>query len=399
MPHCHAELDPLNADSLLRPDERAVRDAAAQVADGLVPLMAGAFEREQVPAEVVPALARLGAFGPTIAGQGWEAIGPVAYGLMLQEIERCDSGVRSCASVQGGLVMWPIAEYGSEEQKKRWLLPLRRGEALGCFALTEPQSGSDPAGLSTRARRDGDGWVLDGHKRWATNGVTAKVALVWAKVAENEGDADPGPKAIRGFLVERGTPGFEQRPIPGKMSLRVAESAELILRDVRVPASAMLPGARGLGAPLSCLGQARYGIAWGAVGAATACYASARDYTTARLQFGKPLAARQLVQAKLAQMYTDIGVAQLACIQLGRLKERGELTPVQISLAKREHVAMALEAARAARDLLGANGVTLAHPPIRHLLNLETVKTYEGTHDVHTLVLGRHITGLDAFSA
>jgi glutaryl-CoA dehydrogenase len=397
--HCHAELDPLAADSLLRPDERAVRDAAARaVDDELLPLMPEAFERGEVPAQVVPALARLGAFGPTIAGQGWEPLGPVAYGLMLQEIERCDSGVRSIASVQGALVMWPIAEYGSPEQRARWLPALRRGEALGCFALTEPQSGSDPGGLQTRARRDGDGYVLDGHKRWATNGLSAKVALVWAKLVEGPGDADPGPKAIRGFLVEAGAPGLEQRPIPGRMSLRVSESAELLLRGVRVPASAMLPGAKGLGAPLSCLSQARYGIAWGAVGAATACYASARDYAKGRVQFGRPLGARQLVQQRLAQMYSDIGLAQLACVQLGRLKERGELTPVQISLAKRAHVAMALDAARSARDLLGANGITLAHAPVRHLLNLETVKTYEGTHDVHTLVLGRHVTGLDAFS-
>jgi glutaryl-CoA dehydrogenase len=285
------------------------------------------------------------------------------------------------------LVIWPISAFGSDEQKARWLPRLRSGEALGCFALTEPASGSDPASLQTRAVKDGAGWRVSGHKRWSTNGTRAEVAIVWAKT---EGD---DPRGIRGFLVERGQ--FTARPIPGKMSLRASDSAELLLDGARAE---MLPGAAGLGAPLKCLNEARFGIAWGAVGAATACFASARDYVKERRQFGKPLGAFQLVQAKLAKMYTDIGFAQLACIQLARLKERGALTPVQVSFAKRAHVAMALDAARVARDMLGANGITLAYPPIRHLLNLETVNTYEGTHDVHTLVLGRHITGLDAFS-
>lgn len=388
--HCHLELDPLCADSLLTEPEREVRAAAARVVDErLLPLAAPAFEKGEMPDDAVRALAELGAFGATLKGWGCAALGPVAYGLLLQELERCDSGFRSCASVQSSLVMWPIAEWGSQEQKERWLPLLRSGDALGCFALTEPASGSDPASLTTRAQKDGEQWVLSGHKRWATNGTRAKVALVWAKT---EGD---DPRGIRGFLVETGQPGFEARAIGGKMSLRASDSAELLLDGAR---GELLPGARGLGAPLKCLNEARYGIAWGAVGAATACFASARDYVKERKQFGKPLGAFQLVQQKLAQIYTDIGLAQLACVQLGRLKQRGELTPVQVSFAKRAHVAMALEAARAAREMLGANGITLAYPPIRHLLNLETVKTYEGTHDVHTLVLGRHITGLDAFS-
>jgi glutaryl-CoA dehydrogenase len=380
---CHALLDPLDASSLLTDAERALRDEAARAVDeGLLPLAADAFEKGEMPDAAVRALARMGAFGAPLFGAG-----PMGYGLMMQEIERADSGFRSCASVQTSLVMWPIATFGSQEQKERWLPRLRSGEALGCFALTEPQSGSDPGSLQARAVRDGPGWRVSGHKRWATNGNQAEVALVWAKT---EGD---DPRSIRGFLVERGR--FEARPIPGKMSLRASDSAELLLESA--PAEP-LPGASGLGAPLKCLNEARFGIAWGAVGAAAACFAAARDYVKERKQFGKPLGAFQLVQEKLARMYTDIGNAQLACVQIARLKERGALTPVQVSFAKRAHAAMALDAARSARELLGANGITLAYPPIRHLLNLETVKTYEGTHDVHTLVLGRHITGLDAFT-
>jgi glutaryl-CoA dehydrogenase len=393
--NCHAELDPLDVSSLLTAEEQRVRDETARIVDEeLLPLAADAFEKGEMPKAAVRALAGMGAFGAALKTHGGLGLNAVAAGLMVQEIERADSGFRSCASVQSSLVMWPIANFGSPEQQDRWLPKLRAGEALGCFALTEPLSGSDPASMTTRARKDGDTYVLNGHKRWSTNGLSAEVAIIWAKL-EGEGD---GVKAIRGFLVETAAAGFVRKPILGKMSLRASESAELLLSDVRVPASAMLPAARGLGAPLKCLNEARLGISWGAVGAATACYASARDYTKARTQFGKPLAAFQLVQAKLAQMYSDIGTAQLVCVQLGRLKERGALTPVQVSLAKRAHVAMALDTARAARELLGANGILLEHPPIRHLMNLETVRTYEGTHDVHTLVLGRQVTGLDAFS-
>jgi glutaryl-CoA dehydrogenase len=382
--NCHAELDPLSSASLLTDDERKLRDHAARLVDErLLPLAAPAFESGKMPDEAVRALADLGAFGAA------ETFGPAGYGLLMQEIERADSGFRSCASVRTSLVMWPLANFGSDEQKARWLPRLKAGDALGCFALTEPASGSDPGSMTTRAVRDGEHWRLTGHKRWATNGLRAEVAIVWAKT----GDGDD-PRSIRGFVVDTAQPGLERREIPGKMSLRASESAELLFDSVRAE---LLPGAQGLGAPLKCLNEARYGIAWGAVGAATACFASARDYVVGRKQFGKPLGAFQLVQEKLATMYTDIGFAQLACIQLARLKARGALSPVQVSFAKRAHVDMALKAARAARELLGANGITLAYPPIRHLLNLETVKTYEGTHDVHTLVLGRHITGLDAF--
>jgi len=381
--NCHAELDPLDSAFLLTDAERALRDEAARAVDEkLLPIAADAFEKGEMPEAAVRALAAMGAFGASMYGAG-----PIGYGLMMQEIERADSGFRSCASVQSALVMWPIKNFGSPEQQEKWLPPMRKGDALGCFGLTEPESGSDPASLRTRAMKDGNFWRISGQKRWITNGNRSAVALVWAKT---EGD---DARSIRCFLVERGE--FTARPIPGKMSLRASESAELSFDGARGEA---LPGAAGLGAALKCLNEARYSIAWGAVGAATACFASARDHVKERTQFGKPLGAFQLVQEKLAKMYTDIGLAQLACVQLARLKERGSLTPVQVSLAKRAHVAMALDAARAARDMLGANGITLAHPPIRHLLNLETVKTYEGTHDVHTLVLGRHITGLDAFS-
>jgi glutaryl-CoA dehydrogenase len=381
--NCYALLDPLDSQSLLTDQERALRDETARAVDThLLPIAADAFEKGEMPDAVVKALAEMGAFGGFLHG-----VGPAGYGLMMQEIERADSGFRSCASVQSSLVMWPIHTFGSEAQKAKWLPSMRKGEALGCFALTEPGSGSDPGSMTTRAVRDGSKWRITGHKRWSTNGTKAAVALVWAKT---EGD---DAKGIRGFLVERGQ--FTARPIPGKMSLRASDSSELFLDGgIGEP----LEQAQGLGAPLKCLNEARFGIAWGAVGAASACFAAARDYVVERKQFGKPLGAFQLVQEKLAGMYTDIGLAQLACIQIARLKERGQLSPVQVSFAKRAHVSMALDAARAARDLLGANGITLAHAPIRHLLNLETVKTYEGTHDVHTLVLGRHITGLDAFS-
>jgi glutaryl-CoA dehydrogenase len=296
--NCHAELDPLDCNSLLTNEEIQVRDEAARIVDEeLLPLAADAFEKGELPRSVVRSLGKMGAFGAALKTHGCRGLNAVSAGLMVQEIERADSGFRSCASVQSSLVMWPISTFGSDAQKDRWLPRLQAGEALGCFALTEPQSGSDPSSMTTRARKDGDGYILDGHKRWSTNGLSAEVAVIWAKL-EGE-DAGEGARAIRGFLVETKSPGFTARPIPGKMSLRASESAELILESVRVPASAMLPGAKGLGAPLKCLNEARTGISWGAVGAATACYASARDYTKARVQFGKPLAAFQLVQAKL----------------------------------------------------------------------------------------------------
>jgi len=391
--------DPLGLDADLTTAEREVRDAAAAWVDAtLLPHVAGWFEAGTVPREVAASMGAAGLLGgalPAPWGRGWS---PVSYGLAMAELERADSGLRSLASVQGALVMWPIATYGSAEQQQRWLPRLAQGEAVGCFGLTEPESGSDPGSMRTVAQRDGDDWVLHGTKRWLTNGPMADVALVWARVEGDGEGAETGPASIRGFLVELPSAGARMESIPGRMSLRASLSGQLQLDGVRVPAGAMLPGVRGLKGPLSCLNQARYGIAFGVTGAHAACLQSARDYTLARSQFGRPLASRQLVQARLAELYASLGQAQLLAMRLGRLKEAGKLTPVQVSLGKRNNVASALEAARTARELLGGNGILLEHAPVRHLLNLETVRTYEGTHDVHTLVLGRHVTGLDAFS-
>lgn len=385
--------DPMLLELELSDAEKQARDQAARFVDEeVLPVVADAFDRGEFPRDLIKGAAQAGLLGSTLTGWGCAGLGHVAYGLAMAEVERGDSGLRSFASVQGALVMWPIATYGSDEQKERWLPGMAKGELVGCFGLTEPTSGSDPASMKTVARKDGDDWVLDGEKKWLTNGPFADVALIWAKTE------DDSASSIRGFLVETGTPGFEMRSIPRRMSLRMSESGECSLRGVRVPSSAMLPGVKGLKGPLTCLNQARYGIAWGAIGAHAACFESARDYAKSRIQFGEPLGARQLVQAKLAQMYTTLGQAQLTALRVGRLKEQGGLTPTQVSFAKRANVEAALDAARVARDVLGGVGITLDHPPIRHLLNLETVKTYEGTHDVHTLVLGREITGLDAFS-
>lgn len=387
--------DPLALEGELTEAERRVRDDVAAVVDrSLLPIIADAFEAGRFPRELVPEIARTGLLGGTLTTHGCAGMGAVAYGLATAELERGDSGVRSFASVQGALVMWPIATYGSEAQKDRWLPGLAKGELVGCFGLTEPESGSDPGSMRTRARKDGSGWILEGTKRWLTNGPIADVALVWAK-AEGEGE---GPASIRGFLVPLPSPGAVMGTIPRRMSLRASVSGELSLDGVRLPAEAMLPGVKGLKGPLSCLNQARYGIAWGAMGAHAACLEAARDYARTRMQFGKPIATKQLVQAKLAEIYTALGHSQLTALRLGRLKEQGKLTPAQVSFGKRANVAFALDAARSARDMLGGNGILLDHAPMRHLMNLETVKTYEGTHDVHTLVLGREITGLDAFS-
>jgi glutaryl-CoA dehydrogenase len=313
----------------------------------------------------------------------------VAYGLIMQELERGDSGLRSFASVQSGLVMYPIHRYGSDAQKDRWLPALQQGTAIGCFGLTEPDHGSDPGGMATRAIRRGDEYVLNGTKLWITNGSVADVAVVWAKDETGE---------IGGYLVERGTPGFGALDIHGKFSMRASVTSELSFQDCRIPLANRLPGAQALKAPLSCLSQARYGIAWGAVGAAQACYDWALQYGQTRVQFGKPIAGFQLVQRKLVWMVTEITKAQLLCLQLGRLKDGPGVRPQQVSMAKMNNVWMALETARMARDILGAAGIVDEHPVIRHLLNLETVVTYEGTHDVHTLIIGRDITGLDAFA-
>jgi len=382
-------VDYYGIEDLLTEEERMVRDAVRDWVEAeFLPVITQHHRAGTFPLELVPKLGELGVFGATLTGYGCAGLNHVAYGLMMQELERGDSGLRSFASVQSALVMYPIHAYGSEEQKARWLPRLQRGEAIGCFGLTEPDHGSDPGSMKTRARRVGDGYVLNGTKLWITNGSVADVAVVWAR--EDDGE-------IYGYLVERGTPGFTALDIPGKFSMRASITSELSFQDCRIPAENKLPGVRGLRGPLSCLNQARYGIAWGAVGAAMACYDWALQYARQRIQFGRPIASFQLVQQKLVWMLTEITKAQLLVLQLGRLKDRGLARPPQVSMAKMNNVHIALETARMARDILGAAGIVDEHPVIRHMLNLETVKTYEGTHDIHTLIIGRDITGLDAF--
>jgi glutaryl-CoA dehydrogenase len=320
----------------------------------------------------------------------------VAYGLIMQELERGDSGLRSFASVQGALAMYPIHAFGTEAQKQRFLPKMAKGELIGCFGLTEPDHGSDPGGMTTVARRDGKGWVLNGTKLWITNGTVADLAVVWAKTDTGKGTG--GAESIRGFVVEKGLPGFGSREIQGKVSLRASLTAELSFQDVRLPEDALLPETGGLKSPLMCLTQARYGIAWGAIGAAIACFTSARDYAVGRVQFGKPIAAFQLTQAKLAEIYTEIVKAQLLALRLGQLKDAGKATYLHVSVAKRNNVWQALQAARTCREILGANGITDEYPVIRHMVNLESVYTYEGTHDIHTLILGEELTGMAAFT-
>jgi glutaryl-CoA dehydrogenase len=376
-------------DALLTGEERMTRDTIrAFVEHECRPLLEGCFSREEFPRELIPRMGALGVFGANLHGYGCAGMNNVAYGLVMQELERGDSGLRSMASVQGGLAMYAIHAYGSEEQKRRWLPAMARGEAIGCFGLTEPDHGSDPGGMETRARRVGDEWVVSGVKRWITNGSIADAAIVWAKTA-------PGDE-IRGFLVERGTPGYTAHDVKGKFSLRASITSELVLEDVRLPSSALLPGVAGLKGPFGCLNQARYGIVWGAVGAAMACYETALDYALHRVQFDRPIAGFQLVQQKLVDMLTEITKAQLLAHRLGRLKDEGRIRAQQVSLAKRNNVGQALHIARLARDVLGANGIVNEYPVIRHMLNLETVNTYEGTYDMHTLIVGRDITGLDA---
>jgi glutaryl-CoA dehydrogenase len=339
-------------------------------------------------------MAELGLFGANLPeAYGCAGLNNVAYGLIMQELERGDSGVRSFASVQGALVMYPIHEFGSEEQKQHWLPRMASGRVIGCFALTEPDYGSNPGGLITVAKETKDGWVLNGAKMWITNGSTAHVAVVWAKTGALD---DPG--SIRGFLVPTDTPGFSAKNQAGKLSLRASDTSEIVLQDVRLPRDALLPKSAGLKAPLACLTAARYGIAWGAVGAAMACYVEAVGYAKTRVMFGKPIGGFQLQQARLAEMLTEITKGQLLCLQLGRLKDQGKMTPQQVSLAKRNNVAMATDVARETRRLLGANGILAEYQAMRHLANLESVYTYEGTHDVHTLILGQEITGMNAFN-
>ena len=383
-------LDYYDVDSLLTSEERQVR---ASVRDFLeaetLPHVSRWWERGEFPRHLVTGFAGLGLLGANLPAEyGCAGIGNVAYGLIMYELERVDSALRSFVSVQGALVMYAIYAHGSEEQKREYLPGLARGDLVGCFALTERQGGSDPAAMETTAHLDGDSFVISGAKMWITNGAIADLAVVWAR-------DDHG--AVRGFLVPTGTPGFEAHPVPRKMSLRVSDTAELVLRDVRVPAGMALPGATGLPAALSCLTQARYGIAWGALGALEDVYAEALAFGKGRSTFGKPIAARQLVQAKLVDMAAAHTRGLLLAWRLGRLKDEGRMTYTQVSLAKRENVRAALQGARSARDILGAAGITLDHRAIRHMLNLETVDTYEGTYDVHTLLLGRDITGLAAF--
>jgi glutaryl-CoA dehydrogenase len=382
------DLDYFQLDELLTPEERMTRNTVKQFVEReVLPQVERHFANETFPLELMPRMAELGMFGANLHGYGCAGMNNVAYGLIMQELEAGDSGLRSFASVQSALSMYAIYAYGTEEQKRRYLPEMARGKLIGCFGLTEPDHGSDPGGMETRARRDGDGWILNGTKRWITNGSIADVAVVWAKVDEG----------ITGFLVEKGTPGFSTRDIHGKFSMRASITSELILEDVRIPARAHLPEARGLRAPLGCLTQARYGIAWGAVGAARSCYNCALDYVKSRKQFARPLAGYQLVQNKLVRMLTEITKAQMICLRLAHLKDQGKARPEHISFAKRNNVGEALQMARDARDMLGANGIVNEYPVIRHMLNLETVNTYEGTFDVHTLILGRDITGENAF--
>ncbi|MCY1044016.1 acyl-CoA dehydrogenase family protein [Corallococcus sp. bb12-1] len=385
--------DLFRIDDLLSAEEKAARDSVARFVDSeVLPIIGRHFRDGTFPAHLVPGLAELGVLGANLQGYGCAGMSTVSYGLILQELERGDSGLRSFASVQGSLCMFPIHTFGSEEQKARFLPGMARGTLIGCFGLTEPDFGSNPGGMRARARKDGDHWVLNGTKAWITNGSIADVAVVWAKTE------DGGAESVRGFLVEKGMPGFSAREIPGKFSLRASLTSELSFQDVRVPERNVLPGVVGLKGPLSCLNNARAGIAFAVTGAAIACFEGAREYALSRAQFdGKSIAGYQLTQEKLADMLQEIVKAQLLSLRLARLKDEGKSNPVMVSLAKRNNVKSALEIARVARSIYGANGITDDYPPVRHMLNLESVFTYEGTHEVHTLVLGKAITGIDAF--
>jgi glutaryl-CoA dehydrogenase len=381
-------VDFYRTDELLTEEERLVRSTVGRFVDQrFLPIVADHYERATFPLEIVPELARLGVFGMHLKGYGAAGMSNVMYGLACQELERGDSGLRSFVSVQGSLCMFPIHRFGSEEQKERWLPPMAKGEVIGCFGLTEPEFGSNPAGMATRARRDGEDWILNGTKRWITNGNVADLAIVWARTEQG----------IRGFLVEKETRGFEAREIHHKQSMRASVTSELILDDCRIPAGNELPEAQGLKAPLSCLNEARYGIVWGVLGAAIACYRSALDYARARVQFDRPIAGYQLTQEKLVNMLTEITKGQLLALHLGRLKDQGKATATQISMAKLNNVREALQIARDARTILGANGISLEYPVMRHMNNLETVLTYEGTSEIHMLAIGEEITGLSAF--
>lgn len=390
--------DFLHLDSQLSEDELLVRRTAREfVDDNLVPVIEGCFREGRFPRELVRPMGELGFYGANLRGYGCAEMSNVEYGLVMQELERGDSGLRSFVSVQSGLVMYPIFTFGSYEQKETWLPALATGEKIGCFGLTEPGFGSNPAGMTTRARRAGDEYILNGEKMWITSGSIADIAVVWAKL-EEENSTGENSDCIRGFLVETDRPGFTARDIHGKWSLRASVTSSLSLQEVRVPASHLLPGTAGLKSPLMCLNQARYGIAWGAIGAAMSCYSAALEYAKTRKQFrNEPIASHQLVQEKLVWMATEISKAQLLALHVGRLKDAGKAGHQHISMAKRNNVWMALECARLARDILGANGITEDFPIMRHMMNLESVKTYEGTHDIHTLILGQQLTGSPAY--
>jgi glutaryl-CoA dehydrogenase len=388
-------VDYYDMDALLSEEERAVRDMVRDwVETEVLPVINHHYIERSFPRDLIPQMGELGFLGANLPEEyGCAGLNNVAYGLIMQELERGDSGLRSFVSVQGALVMYPIFAFGSEEQKRHWLPKLATGEAIGCFGLTEPDFGSNPGGMITRAVRDGDEWVLNGAKMWITNGSMADVAVVWAKT----GDLDDA-SSIRGFLVETGRDGFSAKDQKGKLSLLASDTSELVLQDVRIPAENLLPESGGLKSPLKCLTQARYGIAWGAVGAAMACYCEGLDYAKNRVQFaGKPIAATQIQQVRIADMLTEITKAQLLALRLGRMKDEGTMRPQHVSLAKRNNVHMACECARETRRLLGANGILVEYASMRHMANLESVYTYEGTHDIHALILGHDVTGLPAY--
>jgi glutaryl-CoA dehydrogenase len=388
-------VDFIGFDALLSDDERLARDTARQfIEDNLVPIIEECNREGRFPRELVPQMGQLGFFGANLQGYGCAGMSNVEYGLVMQEFERGDSGVRSFVSVQSALVMYPIFTFGSDEQKNFWLPKLATGEKLGCFGLTEPDFGSNPGGMRTRADRKGDEYILNGEKMWITSGSIADVAVIWAKTY---GDGDEEAQ-VRGFLVETDRPGFSAWDVHGKWSLRASVTSGLALQDVHIPACNLMPKSGGLKSPLMCLNQARYSIAWGAIGAAMSCYDTARQYSLLRKQFhDQPIASHQLVQEKLAWMITEITKGQLLVLQVGRLKDEGKVGHEHISMAKRNNVWMALECARLARDVLGASGITDDYPVMRHMMNLESVKTYEGTHDIHTLILGQSVTGIAAY--
>jgi glutaryl-CoA dehydrogenase len=382
-------VDFMEIDSLFSDEEKLVRQTVREFVDNEVLLHIEEWNREgKFPMHLVPQMAELGFYGANMQGYGCAGMSNVDYGLIMQELERGDSGLRSFVSVQGALVMYPIKEYGSQEQKERWLPALQQGKAIGCFGLTEPDFGSNPGGMRTRAVKDGDHWILNGEKAWITSGTIADVAVVWARTDEG----------FRGFLVEKGTPGYTAEDIKGKWSLRASVTSSLSLQDVRVPASNMFPKALGLKPALSCLTQARYGIGWGAIGAAMACYNESLEYAKIRKQWDdKPIASHQIIQAKFADMITEITKAQLLALQVGRLKDKGRADFAHVSMLKRNNVKIALDVARAARDILGANGVADEYPIFRHMCNLESVFTYEGTDNMHTLIIGERVTGIPAY--